>query len=117
MHGAVGVDLAGLLGQDRLGVVGGHAQDGDEPHPEDGARAAHEDGAACAHDVAGAHLGGNGGGERLEGAHAALMLLAVEGEIAEHAAHTFAKAAELHAASANGKKEARADEQHDEHVI
>ena len=117
VHGAVGVDLAGLLSQDGLGVVGGHAQDGDEPHPEDGARAAHEDGTAGTHDVAGAHLGGNGGGKRLEGAHAALMLLAVEGEIAEHAAHTLAEAAELHTAGADGEEKARADEQHDEHVI
>ena len=55
-----------------------HAEEGNDPHPEDGAGTAGEDGAARADDVAGTTLGRNGGGPGLEGAHAGLVLLAVE---------------------------------------
>ena len=95
VNGAVSGLHAGLDGQGGLGINGGHAEEGDDPHPEDGAGAAGEDGAGGADDVAGAHLGGDGGGQRLKGAHAAVVLLAVEGQVAEHLAHALAEAADL----------------------
>ena len=109
MDGAVGVDAAGFLGEHGLGIVGGHAQERDGPHPEDGAGSADQDGAAGADDVAGSDLRGDGGCERLERAHAALMLAAVEREIAEDALQAFAEAAYLHEARFDGEEKTGAD--------
>ena len=117
VDGAVLVDHAGFLGHDGLGVVGGHAEQGDDPHPEDGARAAHDDGAASAHDVAGTHLGRDGGGERLERRHAAALVAAAQGEVAEHAAPAFAEAAELDRLGAHGEPDAHAEQQDDQDVV
>ena len=74
VHRAVRIDDARLLGENRLGVVGRHTEERDEPHPEDRARAADEDRAAGTDDVARADLRRDGGGERLERAHAAFLL-------------------------------------------
>ena len=122
VHGAAGdaavvTYLTGLLGQHRLGIDGGHAEESDDPHPEDGAGAADEDGAAGAHDVAGAHLSGDGGGQRLEGAEAAVVLAAVHAELLKDRPHPFAEAADLHKAGLDGEQQARADQQHDQDVV
>ena len=114
--GAVRVLLAGLDGQGGLRIDGRHAKEGDDPHPEDGAGAAGQDGARAAHDVAGAHLGGNGGGQGLEGAHPVLLLPAPEGQVAEHLPHPLAEAAHLHKAGADAVKQAHADEQKDQNI-
>ena len=84
VDGAVCCLDPGLDGQRGFGIDGGHAEEGDDPHPEDGAGAAGQNSAGGAYDVAGAYLSGNGGGQCLKGAHAAVMLFAVEGQIAEH---------------------------------
>ena len=85
-----------LLCQHGLAVDGGHAEEGGDPHPEDGAGAAGVQGGGAAGDVAGAHLGGDGGGQSLEGAHALLAgLFAAEGEAAEQAAPALAELADL----------------------
>ena len=110
-------DGAGLLRENGLGVVGGHAEEGDDPHPEDGARAADEDGAAGSDDVAGADLGGDGGGDGLERAHAALLLAAAQAEVAEEALEALAEVADLHEARADGEEQAHADQQEDEDVV
>ncbi len=107
---AVLVYLAGLDGQSGLSVDGGHAEEGDDPHPEDGPRSAGEDGAGGAHDVAGAHLGGDGGGQGLEGAHAAGMLFAPQGQVAEYLPHALAEAAHLNEAGPDGVPQAHRNE-------
>ncbi len=117
MDGAVGVDLAGLLGQDGLGVVGGHAEQGDDPHPEDGAGPADEDGARGTDDVARAHLAGDGRGQGLEGAHAGLVLAAAQGEAAKDAAPPLGKAAELDEPGADREIETAANQHDDEDVV
>ncbi len=114
---AVLVDLPGGQRERRLGINGGHAEKGDDPHPEDGAGAAGQYSAGRADDVAGADLRGDGGGERLKGAHAAFMLLAAEREIAEHAAHPLAEAAHLHKARADRVPEPDGDEKKDENIV
>ena len=75
---AVGGCDPGLLGKNGFGINGSHAEEGDDPHPENGARPAGHDGAAGAHDVAGAHLGGDSGGQRLKGAHTPGLPAALE---------------------------------------
>ena len=114
---AVFVLHPGLLGQHGLGVDGGHAEEGDNPHPEDGPGAAGENRAGSAHDVAGAHLGGNGGGQGLEGAHAPLMPPAGEGEVAKHLPHALAKAADLDKTGLDGEPEAHRDEQAHQDIV
>ena len=108
---------AGLLGQNGLGVNGRHAEEGDDPHPEDGARAAHEDGAAGADDVAGSHLGGDGGGQGLKGAQATLLSAAPHGEAAEDPAHALSEAADLNEPGLAGEKDASAHEKDHEDVV
>ena len=106
-----------LDGQCGFSVDGGHAEEGDDPHPEDGAGAAGQDGTGCAYDVAGAHLSGNGGGQCLKGAHAAVMLFAVEGQIAEDSAHTLAEAADLNEAGLDAVPQADSHQQKDQNVV
>ena len=110
---AIGIDSTGLLRKDGFCVVGRHSKEGNEPHPENSARAADEDGAACADDITRADLRSNGGGQRLERAHAAFLLAAFEGERAEKPSHAFAEAANLHEARANGEKQTRTDQEND----
>ena len=117
MNGAVSGFHPGLDGQGGLGVNGGHTEESDDPHPEDGAGAAGQDGTGCAYDVAGAHLSGNGGGQCLKGAHAAVMLFAVEGQIAEDSAHTLAEAADLNEAGLDAVPQADSHQQKDQNVV
>ena len=117
VYRAVCVNRAGFLGKDSLGVVGGHAQEGDDPHPEDCARAADEDCAASAYDVAGTDLGGDCGCHSLEGAHAALVLFAVQRKAAEHPLQAFAEAANLNEASTDGEEQACTDKQDDQNIV
>ena len=109
--------LPGLDSQGGLGIDGGHAEEGDDPHPEDGAGAAGEDGAGGAHDIAGAHLGGDGGGHGLERAHAPLLPSAPEGQVAEQAAHALPEVADLDEPGADGVPQAHADQQKDQDVV
>ena len=115
--GAVGIDDTGLLGQRGFGVDGSHAEEGDDPHPEDGAGAAGQDSAGSAHDVAGTHLSGDGGGQRLEGAHTGVVLVALQLQVAEHLAHTLAEAAHLHEAGLDGVPQTYADQQKHQNVV
>ena len=117
MDGAVGIHHTGLLRQHRFGVDGGHAEEGDDPHPEDGAGAADENCAAGADDITGTYLRGNGRGQRLEGRKAAVLLSAVELDVAEYPPHPLAEAAHLHKAGTDGEIKSRADEQHDEYIV
>ena len=114
---AVFIHLPGGQRERRLGVNGRHAEKSDDPHPEDCAGAAGQDSAGRADDVSRADLRGDGGGERLKGAHAALVLLAAKREIAEHAAHPLAEAAHLHKARADRVPQPDGDEQKDENVV
>ena len=86
-------------------------------HPENGARAAGQNGAGGAHNVAGAHLGGDGGGQSLEGTHAVLMLSAPQGQVAEHLFHALAKAAHLDKAGADGVPQTDAHQQEDQDIV
>ncbi len=110
-HGAAGnaavlVDDPGLLCQYGFGIDGGHAEKGDDPHPEDCAGTADQNCTAGADNVAGSDLGGNGSGQRLEGAHAALVLTAVHIEVPKYLAHALAEASHLHKAGPDGEVEA-----------
>ena len=116
VNGAVLVNDTGLLGQGGFRVDSSHAEEGNDPHPEDGAGAAGEDGAGGADDVAGTHLSGNGGGQGLEGGHAALLSAALEPDVAKGLFHGLAEAADLHEAGANGVPQAHADEQEHQDV-
>ena len=117
MDGTVLVNYAGLLGQGGLRVDGGHAEEGDEPHPKDGPGAAGEDGAGSAHNVSGTHLSGNGGGQSLEGGHAAFLGAALEAQAAKGFLHGLAEAAHLHEAGADGVPQSHADEQEHQDVV
>ncbi len=99
---AVCVGFAGFESEGSLSIDGGHTEEGDNPHPEDGAGTADEDSAGSTNDVAGTYLSCNSGCKSLEGAHAAFLLSAAKGEIAENAAHAFAEASYLNEASFNG---------------
>ena len=114
---AVLFDDAGLLGERRFRVDRGHAEEGDDPHPEDGAGAAGQDRAGRADDVARTDLSGDGGGERLERAHAAVMLLAAQRQVAEHAVPALFEAAQLHEAGLDGVPQAHAEQQEHENVV
>ena len=76
-----------------------------------------QDGAAGADDVAGAHLGGDGGGQRLEGGHTAFLCAAAEVHLTEELLHALAEAAYLHEAGADGIPQAHAYQQEDEDVV
>ena len=114
---AVELDDARLLRERRFRVDRGHAEKRDDPHPEHRARAAGEDRARDADDDAGADLGGDGSGERLKRAHSAAALLAVEGDVAEHAVPALLKAADLHAARFDRVPDADAEQQDDQNVV
>ena len=114
---AVLFDDAGLLGERRFRVDRGHAEEGDDPHPEDGAGAAGQDRAGRADDVARADLSGDGGGERLERAHAAVMLLAAKRQVAEHTVPALFEAADLHEAGLDGVPKAHAEQQEHKDVV
>ena len=105
------------MGQHGFCVDGGHAQESDDPHPEDGAGAADQDSAGSTYDVAGTYLCGDGRGQSLEGAHAAALLTALEGQIAEDVFHAFAKAANLDELGLDGEPEAAGNEENDEDVV
>ncbi len=62
-------------------------------------------------------MGGDGGGQGLERRHAAGLLAAVEGQVAEHLAHTLAEEADLHKLGADGVPQTHADEQDHQNVI
>ncbi len=117
MVGAVRILPAGLDGQGGLGVDGGHAEEGDDPHPEDGAGAAGQDGSRGAHDIAGTHLGGDGGSQRLEGTHAVLLLSAAERQVPEYLFNALPKAAHLDKAGVDGVPQTHADEQEDQDIV
>ena len=114
---AVELDDARLLRERRFRVDRGHAEKRDDPHPEHRARAAGEDRARDADDDAGADLGGDGSGERLKRAHSVAALLAVEGDVAEHAVPALLKAANLHAARFDRVPDADAEQQDDQNVV
>ena len=116
VDGAVLVDDPGLQSQGGLGVDGGHAVEGNDPHPEDSAGTAGEDGAGSADDVAGTYLGGNGGGQSLEGAHAPLLLTAPQGQVAKNLLHALAEAANLDEPGLNGIPHAHGNEQEHQNV-
>ena len=96
MDGAVCCLDPGLDGQRGFSIDGGHAKEGNYPHPEYCAGAAYEDGAAGTDYVTGTNLSCNSGCQSLERAHAAALLAALEGQLAEHVLHAFAEAANLH---------------------
>ena len=116
-HVAIFAHNTSLLRQDGFGVDGGHAEESDDPHPEQDARATHQDGAAGADDVAGTYLGGHSGGQCLEGADAAGLLAAPQGEAAEHPAHPLTQAAHLDKAGADAVVEAAAHQHDDQDVV
>ena len=113
---AVLIGDAGLDGQSSLGVDGGHAEERDDPHPEDGAGTAGQNGAGSAYDVAGAHLGGDGSGQSLEGTHTLLLPSATQRHISEYLLHALAEAAYLNKAGADGIEKTHADEQEDQNI-
>lgn len=117
MNDAFAIDDTHLLREHGFSVVRGHTEECNEPHPEDRTRTTDQDRAARTDDVAGADLCRNSGGERLEGAHAALLLFAEERKAAKNALPAFSEAANLHEARSDGEVEACADEQDDQHVI
>ena len=114
---AVLMDDTRGLREDGFGVYRRHAEERDYPHPEYRAGAADEDRAGCADNVAGSDLRGDGGGERLERAHAAVMLLAEELDLAERLAHGRAEIAHLHEAGLYREEKSRGDEHDDEDVV
>mgnify|MGYP006896725738 CR=1 FL=1 len=66
---AVGVMALVGLREDGFGEDRRHPEEGRDPKPEERARAARNEGRGGTRDVAGTHLRGDGGGERLEGTH------------------------------------------------
>ena len=117
MDCAVSFDGLCLLCKDCLGIDSRHAEECDDPHPEDRAGAAGEDCTARADYIAGADLRRNGCSERLERAESALLLPAVQAYLAEHAAHTLAKAAHLHEPRLYTEEYTGADKQDHQYVI
>ena len=113
---ALGLD-AGLLSQNSLSVDGSHAQEGDDPHPEDSTGAAGQDSTGSTDDVAGTDLSCNSSGQSLERGHTAFMLLAVQSQLAEHIAHTFAEAAHLNELGLEGEPQAGAHQQEHQNVV
>ena len=107
-----------LLGQAGLAVDGGHAEEGGHPHPENSSRAAGDHGGGTAGDIAGAHLGGDGGGHGLEGAHALLArLLSVEVDAAEQALEAGPELAHLNETGADGENNAGAHQQVEQQTV
>ena len=120
--GAAG-DVAGVvagavdLGQHGFGKDGGHAEEGGDPHPEDGAGTTHSDGGGGTGQVAGTHLGGDGGGHGLEGAHAVLVgALALQGKVTEEHAHGLSELADLDELQPDGEVYAHTTQQRDKAV-
>ena len=116
-HVAIFAHNTSLLRQNGLRVNGSHAEEGNDPHPEQDARATHQDGAAGADDVAGTHLGSDSSSQSLEGADAAGLLAAPQGEAAEDAAHPLAQAAHLDEAGPDAVVEAAAHQHDDQDVV
>ena len=114
---AVLFDDAGLLGERSFHADRDQPEEGDDQHAEDGAGAAGQDRAGRADDVARADLSGDGGGERLERAHAGLVLFTVETELAEEAPPALAEAAHLHKLRADREIQTRTNEQDDQHIV
>ena len=105
-----------LLRENRLAVDGGHAEEGGNPHPEDGTGAAGGQSRGAAGDVAGANLGGDGGGQSLEGTHAVLACVLTEKlDVAEDPAHTLAECPNLDEVRAEGEVDAAAEKQEQKH--
>ena len=84
---------------------------------KDRAGAADEDRAAGADDVAGADLRRDRRRQRLERAHAGLVLFTVETELAEEAPPALTEAAHLHELRADGEIQTRTNEQDDQHIV
>ena len=79
-------------------------------------RTSGEDGAGSTHDVAGAHLGRDGSGQSLEGAHAAFMSAAVERQVSENLPHALSKAPDLDKAGLDGIPQAYRNQQKDQDI-
>ena len=114
---ALTVAAAAVDAQHIIGEIGHHPEKGRNPHPEHRAGAAGEDRAGNADDDARADLRGDGGGERLERAHTAAALLAVEGDVAEDAVPALLEAADLHEFCLNGVPDADAEQQKDQNIV
>ena len=90
-------------GQNNLGILDDHAQKRCDPQPEHSTVAAHGDGLRRANDVAGAHGGGQRGGERLHRRDSAVAGFFFIKELANGVFHGIAKALKLHEAAAHGE--------------
>ncbi len=103
------------LGQNGLGKDGRHAEKGRQPEPEERPRPPKHHGRGRASHIARAHLGGNGRGQGLKGAHAALVRPAPEEAGAAHEiAQGKAELAYLHETQAQGIEQARAAQKRNE---
>ena len=69
------------------------------------------------HDIAGAHLGGDGGGQRLEGGHAAFLGAAAEVHLTEKLFHALAEATDLDKAGLDRVPQAHTHQQEDEDIV
>ena len=114
-HPVLPVLLLVALGQGALNEGGGCADEGQQPHPEHRAVAADEcggnDGIGHTGDVAGAHPGGGGDHQSLEGGDVLSVLLLLP----QHP-DGLREQTELHASGADGEVEPREDEQSDENI-
>ena len=117
MDCAVLFDGLCLLCKNSLGIDSRHAEECDDPHPEDRAGATGEDSAACADYIAGADLRRDGCRKCLERTQSALLLPAVQADLAEHAAHTLTEAAHLHEPRLYTEEYTGADKQDHQYVI
>ncbi len=116
-NASVFVDYFCILSQNGFCVDGCHAEESDDPHPEDCAGATNQNSTAGTDDVSGTDLSCNSSCQRLKGTDAAFMLAAVKGKVAEHAAHTFPKAAHLNKAGANREEKSTCNQHDDQNVV
>ncbi len=70
-----------------------------------------------AYNVAGTHLSGDSGGQRLKRTHAAVMLLAVQRQVAEHLPHSLAEAADLDKPGLDAVPQAHGHQQKYQNVV
>ena len=117
LNAAVFVPDPRLLCENSFRIDSRHSEEGDDPHPEDRARSACQNSAGSPDDIAGSDLGRDRGGERLEGAHPALMLFAVERDISEYTFHPFSKESYLDKSGPDRVPETDQDQQKDQHII
>ena len=111
-HAALLVLRAIGLREHGFGEDGCHAEEGRDPEPEERARTARHEGRGRARNVARAHLGRNGRGKRLKGAHARLVgTLAEERRSAQKEAGRKTELAHLNEAQLDGVEDARAAKQ------